>query len=151
MPRCVLVTPSLEMKQLDIDIAEVTSILGGGENDRLHVAFVESGLSIAALYSSDARRAEHPAPNPLASMGRNESDTGNSRFLSDPARAIIGPVVFIGEAGQDLTDEEIASIERGIQAVQNYRDDEPEEYRLWHDAAINIHRIHESEAATDEA
>lgn len=140
MARCLLVKPDLTIEEHDIELSQAPQLLGGSADDRLHVAFAESGLSIPAVYSSDAARAEHPEPNPLASMGRNESDTGDSRFLSDPTRAILGPVLFVGENGADLTDEEVESVHNGLRAVQNYREDQAEEFLLWHDAVVNLTR-----------
>ncbi|WP_408925203.1 hypothetical protein ACKFRT_10280 [Corynebacterium sp. YSMAA1_1_F7] len=138
MARSMLVTPDLQAKELDIDLSEAADVLGGSEQDRLHVVFVESGLTVAAIYSSDARKAENPEPNPLASMGRKEQETGDSAFISDPTRAIIGPVLFVGDEGEDLTDEDVESIHTGIRAVENYKADNAEDYQLWHDAVINL-------------
>lgn len=140
MARALLVNPDLTYKELDVDFSDAAEVLGGGDHDRLHVAFVESGLTVAAVYSSEARKAEHPEPNALASMGRKESETGDSRFISDPTRAILGPVLFVGEEGQDLTEEEIESVHNGIRAVEHYKADNPEEFKLWHDAVVNLTR-----------
>ncbi|HIW96795.1 MAG TPA: hypothetical protein H9867_10025 [Candidatus Corynebacterium gallistercoris] len=138
MPRSMLVNPDLTTEEMNIEISEAPRVLGGGADDKLHVAFVESGLTVAALFSSDAKRAEKPEPNPLASMGRKEAETGDSRFLSDPTRAILGPVLFVGEEGQDLSDEEVESIHNGLRAVEHYKEDFPEEFELWRDAVINL-------------
>lgn len=142
MARSLLVTPDLSITEVDVDLEnsldQTSELLGGAPDDRLLVAFAESGKPSAAVYCSAARRAENPEPNPLASMGRQESETGDGRFISDPTRAILGPVIFIGEEGQDLTDEEVESIEDGIRAVENYKTDNPEEYKLWHDAVVNL-------------
>ncbi|QFQ03057.1 hypothetical protein CUROG_08545 [Corynebacterium urogenitale] len=140
MARSLLVTPDLKVEELDIELSQAGEVLGGSGDDRLHVAFVESGLTIAAIYSSEAAKAERPEPNPLASMGRKESETGDSRFLSDPTRAILGPVLFVGEGGADLTDEEVDSVFNGIRALEHYQEDQQEEYLLWHDAVINLTR-----------
>ncbi|MBF0581375.1 MULTISPECIES: hypothetical protein [Corynebacterium] len=140
MARSLLVTPDLKVEEHDIELSQAAEMLGGSADDRLHVAFVESGLTIPAIYSSEAAKAETPEPNPLASMGRNESEIGNARFLSDPTRAILGPVLFVGENGADLTDEEVESVHNGIRAVENYRADQPEEFNLWHDAVVNLTR-----------
>ncbi|WP_462398363.1 hypothetical protein [Corynebacterium falsenii] len=138
MPRSMLVTPDLRTEEMDVDLSDAPMVLGGNEHDRLHVAFVDSGMTVAALYSSDAKKVEDPEPNPLASMGRKEAETGDSRFLSDPTRAILGPVLFVGEEGENLTDEEIESIYKGIRAVENYKNDYEEEFTLWRDAVINL-------------
>ncbi|RAV32125.1 hypothetical protein [Corynebacterium heidelbergense] len=140
MARSLLVTPELDVREMDVDLSQAPELLGGSAGGRLHVAFVESGQHIAAVYSEDAMNKPDAEPNPLASMGRNESDTGNARFLSDPTRAIAGPVLFVGREGEDLTDEEVESVHNGIRAVENYRADNPEEFQLWHDAVLNLHR-----------
>ena len=44
----------------------------------------------------------------------------------------------MGEEGEDLTDEEIESIYKGIRAVENYKNDYEEEFTLWRDAVINL-------------
>lgn len=140
MARCLLVTPDLKVEEHDIELSQAPELLGGSADDRLQVAFVESGVTVPAIYSSEAAKAEMPEPNPLASMGRNAEDTGNARFLSDPTRAILGPVLFVGENGADLTDEEVDSVYNGLRAVENYRVDQPEEFLLWHDAVVNLAR-----------
>lgn len=140
MARSLLVTPDLTVTEVDVELSQAAEVLGGTPADRLHVAFVDSGKTIAAIYSSEAAKAEHPEPNPLASMGRNEGETGNARFLSDPTRAILGPVLFVGEGGADLTEEEIDSVHNGIRAVEHYREDQPDEFILWHDAVVNLTR-----------
>ena len=140
MARCYLVTPDLQAQEVDTDLSQAAELLGGGAQSKLHVVFNETGTRVAAVYSDDAKKADVLEPNPLASMGRKESETGDSRFISDPTRAILGPVLFVGEEGGDLTDDEIESIENGIRAVKNYREDQPEEFRLWHDAVVNLTR-----------
>lgn len=144
MPRSMLVTPDLKTTEVDVDLEssfdQAAELLGGTPDDRLLVAFTESGVSVAAVYCTAAKDAEQLEPNALASMGRQESETGDSRFISDPTRAILGPVLFVGEEGQGLTDEEVESIEQGIRAVENYKTDNPEEFQLWHDAVVNLTR-----------
>ena len=144
MARCMLVAPDLTATEVDLDlennVEEAATLLEGTPDDRLHVAFAENDSTITAVYCSAATRSEVLEPNALASMGRQESDTGDSRFISDPTRAILGPVIFVGEEGEDLTDEEIESIHSGIRAVENYKQDNPEEYQLWHGAVVNLTR-----------
>lgn len=140
MARSVLVTPELDTREVDVQLSDAPELLGGSAGGRLHVAFMEGGHTIAAVYSADVSEAADAEPNPLASMGRNESETQNPRFLSDPTRAICGPVLFVGQEGADLSDEEIDSIHKGIRAVENYREDNPEEFRLWRDAVVNLRR-----------
>ena len=63
---------------------------------------------------------------------------GNAAFLQDPIRSICGPVIFVDAEGEDKTiDAVIESVEQGIRAVKNYREDNPEEYTLWRAAVIN--------------
>ncbi|MDK8511259.1 hypothetical protein QP948_07590 [Corynebacterium bovis] len=163
MARSLLVTPDLTAEEVDVDLSQATDLLGAPADGRLSVAFVEDGRSVACVYASShsdpaAAGADGTAgttgsaagdgdaaspdvasePNPLASMGRNEQDTGNSAFLSDPTRAICGTVLFTGADGGDLTDEDVETVRRGIRAVENYREDQPEEYRLWRDAVLNL-------------
>lgn len=140
MARSILVTPDLKVEEHDVQISQAAEVLGFSADDRLQVVFVESGLSVAAIYSSEAAKVDNPEPNPLASMGRKEQETGDSRFLSDPTRAILGPVLFVGEGGVDLTEEEVQSIHDGVRALQHYREDQPEEFLLWHDAVVNLTR-----------
>ena len=110
---------------------------------------MESGLSVAAVYSADAEHAEGVKPNPLASMGRNEADTGNASFLSDPTRAIMGNVLIMGTEGEDLTDEEVESVHKGIRAVENYKSDYPDEFQLWSDAAVNLRKSNPTEDSAE--
>lgn len=140
MARSILVTPDLKVEEHDVQISQAAEVLGFSADDRLQVVFVESGLSVAAIYSSEAAKVDNPEPNPLASMGRKEQETGDSRFLSDPTRAVLGPVLFVGEGGVDLTEEEVQSIHDGVRALQHYREDQPEEFLLWHDAVVNLTR-----------
>ena len=58
--------------------------------------------------------------------------------MQDPIRAISGPVIFVDAEGEeDYIDEVIASVEHGIRAVKNYREDFSDEYTLWRAAVIN--------------
>ncbi|MEZ2121626.1 MULTISPECIES: hypothetical protein [unclassified Corynebacterium] len=134
-----LVYPDLTSRTLTFEIEEAARFLGDLENDRVYVAFQDDGETLAALYSAGAK-ANGAEPNPVASMARNQAATGNSRFLTDPVSAICGPVIFIGADGADVTEKDIAKVERGIQAVRNYREDEPDEYALWRGAVLNIAR-----------
>ena len=42
--------------------------------------------------------------------------------------------------GGDVTDEIIEGVENSVRAVENYREDFEEEYRLWRAAVINSGR-----------
>lgn len=111
--------------------------MGGTTEDRVSVVFQDDGTTYAALYNPEAKQ-EGAEPNPVASLARNAADTGNSAFLQDPIRAISGPVIFVDAEGEeDSIDEVIASVEHGIRAVKNYREDFPDEYTLWRAAVIN--------------
>ena len=111
--------------------------MGGTTEDRVSVVFQEDGTTYAALYNPEAK-AEGAEPNPVASLARNAAATGNAAFLQDPIRSICGPVIFVDAEGEDTTiDAVIESVEQGIRAVKNYREDNPEEYTLWRAAVIN--------------
>ena len=58
--------------------------------------------------------------------------------LYNPEAKAEGPVIFVDAEGEDTTiDAVIESVEQGIRAVKNYREDNPEEYTLWRAAVIN--------------
>lgn len=132
-----LVSPDLSHRTIVFELEQANQFLGGVTDDRVSVSFEEDGTTFAALYNPEAklRRAE---PNPVASLGRSGAETGDSAFLADPARAISGPVIFIGAEGQDIALDEIERIKNGIRAVRTYREDNEEEYRLWRAAVLNL-------------
>ncbi|MEJ5927929.1 hypothetical protein WG915_04760 [Corynebacterium sp. H128] len=133
-----LVNPDLTSRKIEFELEQAAQFLGRVESDRVSVAFQEDGTALAALYSPDARE-DGSEPNPVASMARNEAATGNSAFYTDPTTAICGPVIFVGVAGEDISDADIERVEHGIRAARNYRADEPEDFQLWRDAVINLH------------
>ena len=132
-----LVNPDLTRRKLEFELEDANQFLGGTTEDRVSVVFQEDGTTYAALYNPEAK-AEGAEPNPVASLARNAAATGNAAFLKDPIRSICGPVIFVDAEGEDTTiDAVIESVEQGIRAVKNYREDNPEEYTLWRAAVIN--------------
>ena len=126
-----LVNPDLTRRKLEFELEHANQFLGGTTEDRVSVVFQEDGTTYAALYNPEAK-AEGAEPNPVASLARN------SAFLQVPIRSICGPVIFVDAEGEDKTiDAVIESVEQGIRAVKNYREDNPEEYTLWRAAVIN--------------
>ena len=126
-----LVNPDLTRRKLEFELEHANQFLGGTTEDRVSVVFQEDGTTYAALYNPEAK-AEGAEPNPVASLARNAAATGNAAFLQDPIRSICGPVIFVDAEGEDTTiDTVIESVEQGIRAVKNYREDNPEEYTLW--------------------
>ena len=73
----------------------------------------------------------------MASLARNTAATNNPAFLTDPTRAICGPVIFTNREGKSVEERTIESVDQAIRAVQNYREDNPEEYELWRNAVLN--------------
>ncbi|MBK4157806.1 hypothetical protein GWO69_10395 [Corynebacterium macginleyi] len=132
-----LVNPDLTCRKIEFELEHANQFLGGTIEGRVSVVFQDDGTTYAALYNPEAKQ-EGADPNPVASLARNAADTGNSAFLQDPIRAISGPVIFVDAEGEeDTIDKVIASVERGIRAVKNYREDFPDEYTLWRAAVIN--------------
>ncbi|MDK8498106.1 hypothetical protein QP916_05490 [Corynebacterium accolens] len=132
-----LVNPDLTRRKIEFELEHANQFLGGTTEDRVSVVFQDDGTTYAALYNPEAKQ-EGAEPNPVASLARNAADTGNSAFLQDPIRAISGSVIFVDAEGEeDSIDEVIASVEHGIRAVKNYREDFPDEYTLWRAAVIN--------------
>lgn len=132
-----LVNPDQTHRVIEFELEHAKQFLGGIDSGRVSVAFQEDGTTYAALYSSEAR-VEGADPNPVASLGRAEAETGDSAFFTDPIKAICGPVVFVGAEGEDIGPGEIQRIKKGIEAVQNYITDAPEEYALWRAAARKV-------------
>ncbi|MDN6551839.1 MAG: hypothetical protein L0L28_03575 [Corynebacterium flavescens] len=132
-----LVNPDLSHRKIDFELEHANQFLGGVTEGRVSVAFQDDGTTYAALYNPQAKH-DGAEPNPVASLARNAADTGNSRFLQDPIRAICGPVIFVDSAGKDDSiDAVMEAVAHGIRAVKNYREDMPEEYHLWRAAVIN--------------
>lgn len=134
-----LVSPDLSSRVIEFEIEQAAQFLGGVVDDRVAVAFSEENKTYVALFNAEAKSLA-AEPNPVASLGRNEADTGNSAFISDPTRAISGPVIFVGAEGQDITIDEINSVKDGIRATRNYIKDYEEDYRYWRAAVLNLGR-----------
>lgn len=132
-----LVSPDLTSRIIEFEFDQAAQFLGGVVDDRVSVAFSESNKTYVALFNAEAK-AHAAEPNPAASLGRNEADTGNSAFISDPTRAISGPVIFVGAEGQDIALDEINEIKDGIRATHNYIKDNEEDYRYWRAAVLNL-------------
>ena len=130
-----LVNPDLTRRKIEFELEHANQFLGGATEDRVAVAFQEDGSHYAALFNAEAK-AEGAEPNPVASLARNTADTGNPSFLQDPLRAMI----FVESEGGDVTDDIIEGVENSVRAVENYREDYEEEYRLWRAAVINSGR-----------
>ncbi len=134
-----LVSPDLAHRAVTFELEHANQLLGGVTGGRLSVSFQDDGTTFAALYDPRAHeRGEEP--NPVASLGFGAASTGNPAFLSDPVRAISGPVIFTGAEGQSITTEEINRVRDGIRAVRAYREDHGEDYRLWRAAVLNLGR-----------
>lgn len=134
-----LVNPDLTRRKIEFELEHANQFLGGATEDRVAVSFQEDGSHYAALFNAEAK-AEGAEPNPVASLARNTADTGNPSFLQDPLRAISGAVIFVESEGGDVTDEIIEGVENSVRAVENYREDFEEEYRMWRAAVINSGR-----------
>ncbi|MGP6173902.1 hypothetical protein [Corynebacterium sp. A21] len=132
-----LVSPDLSHRIIEFELEHAAQFLGGVVDDRVSVAFSEESTTYVALFNAEAK-AMAAEPNPVASLGRNEADTGNSAFISDPTRAISGPVIFVGAEGQDISIDEINAVKDGIRATRNYIKDYEEDYRYWRAAVLNM-------------
>ncbi|APT93189.1 hypothetical protein CPHO_10145 [Corynebacterium phocae] len=137
-----LVNPDLTHRVIEFEIEQANQFLGGTTEGHVSVAFQEDGSTYAALYNANAR-AERAEPNPVASLARNQADTGNPAFLQDPIRAIAGPVIFVhAQADQEADFQKIIDVvDRAIRAVGNYIEDNPEEYTLWRAAVLNTDKV----------
>ncbi len=140
MPAGFLVSPDLSHRTVNFELEHAHQFLGGVTGDRLSVSFQDDGTTFAALYNPQARE-RGAEPNPVASLGFGAASTGNPAFISDPVRAISGPVIFTGAEGQGITGEEIDRVRDGIRAVRAYREDHEEDYRLWRAAVLNLGRL----------
>lgn len=131
-----LVNPDLSYRRIVFDEDTARDFLGGFSDDFVDVAFEQEGNRFHALFNPEARD-QGAEPNPVASLARNTADTNNPAFLTDPTRAICGPVIFTNREGKSVEERTIASVDQAIRAVVNYRDDNPEEYELWRNAVLN--------------
>ena len=138
MPRGYLVQPDLTAKAIEFEIDDAAQYIGGTAEDRVAVAFQQrENATLAALHMTH-EQGDGVEPNAVASMAKNEAATGNSAFFTDPTAAVIGPVIFVGPEGEDISFEQIALVDDGIRAVKNYMEDEPEDFALWRAAALNL-------------
>gem|GEM_PF-1772273 len=138
-----LVNPDLSYRRIVFDMDTAHRFLGAVANDFVDVAFEQEGNRFHAIFNPEAA-ARGEEPNPVASLARNTADTANPDFLTDPTRAISGPVIFSARDGRSVDEETIDSVEQAIRAVRNYREDHEEEYQLWRNAVLN-----RGEAATE--
>ena len=131
-----LVNPDLTYRRIVFDDDTARETLGGMAGEVVDVAFDQDGNRFHAIFHPDA--VQHGAePNPVASLARNTAATNNPAFLTDPTRAICGPVIFTNREGKSVEERTIASVDQAIRAVENYREDNPEEYELWRNAVRN--------------
>lgn len=138
MTRGYLVQPDLTAKAIEFDIDNAAEYIGGTAEDRVAVAFQQrENATLAALHMTH-EQGDGVEPNAVASMAKSEAATGNSAFFTDPTTAVIGPVIFVGPEGEDISFAQIALVDDGIRAVKNYMEDEPEDYALWRAAALNL-------------
>ena len=131
-----LVSPDLSYRRIVFDEDTARDFLGGMHDDFVDVAFEQEGNRFHALFNPEAR-AQGAEPNPVASLARNTAATNNPAFLTDPTRAICGPVIFTNREGKSVEERTIESVDQAIRAVENYREDNPEEYELWRNAVRN--------------
>ena len=132
-----LVNPDLTYRRIIFDIDHASQFLGPVVLEGVRVAFSQNDTQYEAIYSPQARE-NRAAPNPVASMAANLAATDNANFLQDPTSAIAGPVIFVGRDGHSIDDDIVDQIKQAIRAVRHYRDDNPEEYELWHNAVLNM-------------
>ncbi|WP_273408244.1 hypothetical protein [Corynebacterium ureicelerivorans] len=131
-----LVNPDLTYRRIVFDDDTARETLGGMTGEVVDVAFDQDGNRFHAIFRPDAVR--HGAePNPVASLARNTAETDNPEFLTDPTRAISGPVIFTARDGASVDERTIDKVLQAIRAVENYRDDNAEEFELWRNAVKN--------------
>ena len=133
----LLVNPDLTYHRIVFDLDDANQFLGPVVRESVEVAFVQQDNEFEAYYSPQARE-NRAAPNPLASMARNQAATDNPNFLTDPSTAISGPVIFMGRHGKSIDDDIVEQIKQAIRAVRNYKVDNAEEYELWYNAVLNM-------------
>ncbi|WP_342319062.1 hypothetical protein [Corynebacterium mayonis] len=131
-----LVNPDLSYRRIVFDMDTAHKFLGSLVDDFVDVAFEQEGNRFHAIFNPNAGK-EGMEPNPVASLARNTADTANPEFLTDPSRAICGPVIFAAKEGKSVDESTISSVEQAIRAVRNYREDAEDEYQLWRNAVIN--------------
>lgn len=137
-----LVNPDLTYHRIVFDLDDANQFLGPVVRESVRVAFVSQDNEFEAFFSPEARE-NSAAPNPVASMARNQAATDNPNFLTDPASAISGPVIFMGRHGKSIDDDIVEQIKQAIRAVRNYKQDNAEEFELWHNAVLNMGSVQE--------
>lgn len=131
-----LVNPDLTYKRIVFDDDTARETLGSTIDEPVEVAFNQEGNRFHAIFRADAADAGQE-PNPVASLARNTAETENPEFLTDPTRAICGPVIFAARDGGSVDEETIEKVLQAIRAVENYRNDNAEEFELWRNAVKN--------------
>ncbi|WP_055122212.1 hypothetical protein [Corynebacterium oculi] len=123
MTQGILITPHFTLRDVEVDTHQLR------QGEAIPVAFGESHDYLG--YPVE----EGGAPNPAASLARNQRVTGNPAFFTDPTSAVRGEVVCLRADGADLTESDRAAAEETVRAAQVYCEDYPEEYALWRSAA----------------
>ncbi|OHR21183.1 hypothetical protein [Corynebacterium sp. HMSC034A01] len=131
-----LVNPDLTYRRIVFDEDTVRATLGGVTDEVADVAFDQDGNRFHAIFRPDAAQLGQE-PNPVASLARNTAETDNPEFLTDPTRAVCGPVIFTASDGDSVNEDTIAEVLQAIRAVENYRADNAEEFELWRNAVLN--------------
>lgn len=132
-----MVNPDLTYRRVVFDIDHANQFLGPVVSEAVNVAFIPHETQFEALYSPEARDIR-ARPNPVASMAKHTAATDTPDFLQDPARAISGPVIFLGRDGHSIDDEIVGEIKQAIRAVRTYAEDNEAEFRLWENAVLNM-------------
>ena len=131
-----LVNPDLSYRRIVFDDATARETLGGVTDDVVDVAFDQDGNRFHAIFRPDAAQLGQE-PNPVASLARNTAETDNPEFLTDPTRAISGPVIFASRNGGSVDEATVEKVIQAIRAVEHYRNDNAEEFELWSNAVRN--------------
>ncbi|KQB87444.1 hypothetical protein [Corynebacterium lowii] len=126
MTQGILITPDFTFRAVAVELSELR------EAEATPV-YLDESTPFVAYPVEDAG-----APNPAASMARNQQSTGNPAFFADPTKALVGDVVCVRADGSDVTEENLDAAGEIVRAAQAYSEDYPEEYALWKAAAGNI-------------
>ncbi|OFL14433.1 hypothetical protein HMPREF3171_01940 [Corynebacterium sp. HMSC08F01] len=132
----LLVNPDLTYRRIVFDEDSAREMLGGGTDGVVEVAFDRDGNRFHAIYRVDAGIVG-AEPNPVASLARNTAETDTPEFLTDPTRSICGPVIFAARGGGSISEGTVEEVVNAIRAVENFRNDNPEEFELWRNAVKN--------------
>ena len=131
-----LVNPDLTYRRIVFDEDTARETLGGITGEAVDVAFDQEGNRFHAIFRPDAAQLGQE-PNPVASLARNTAETDNPEFLTDPTRAISGPVIFASRERDSVDERTIDAVIQAIRAVENYRTDNAEEFALWRNVVKN--------------